>query len=202
MRIGYFQAKEIPVRKREKGLRRSGRTKLPKWRGALAACGGLALAFLTYFFFLNWSVAKNYEATSTLLKSDILALQLANPNLESLKESQAQVLSQLYQEQATSALQLSSTKKAVAKAIQVAGQVSQEIDLRYKSSPAAAGGSPAASAPSPSAQDQAQMTQERQKEAEGQQKLNSLLSSNTENESSTADSSTAVPQSQKVTKPW
>ena len=112
------------------------------------------------------------------------------------------MLSQLYQEQETSALQLSSTKKAVAKAIQVAGQVSQEIDLRYKSSPAGAGGSPAASAPSPSAQDQAQMTQERQKEAEGQQKLNSLLSSNTENESSTADSSTAVPQSQKVTKPW
>ncbi|MBR6439994.1 MAG: hypothetical protein IKS61_01600 [Aeriscardovia sp.] len=190
------------MRKRQEGLRRSGRTKLPKWRVVLASCGGAALAFLTYFFFLNWSVAKNFEATSALLKSDILALQLANPNLESLKESQAQVLSQLYQEQETSALQLSSTKRAVEKAIEVANQVSQEIDLRYKSSPSGAGGAFSSSATSSSQQNQAQRTQERQREAESQQKLNTLLSSNTQNTSSSADSSTAVPQSQKVTKPW
>lgn len=168
----------------------------------MAACGGVALAFLTYFFFLNWSVAKNFEATSALLKSDILALQLANPNLDSLKESQAQVLSQLYQEQETSALQLSSTKKAVQKAIEIANQVNQEIDLRYKSSPSGTASSLSSPSSSPSPQSQAQMTQERQNEAEGQQKLNTLLSSNTQNNSSTADSSTAVPQSQKVTKPW
>ncbi|MBQ1286878.1 MAG: hypothetical protein IIY17_02730 [Aeriscardovia sp.] len=190
------------MRKREEGrLRRSGRTKLPKWRGILAACGGIALAFLTYFFFLNWSVAKNFEGTSALLKSDILALQLDNPNLASLKESQARVLSQLYQEQETSALQLPSTKSAIAKAIQIANQVSQEIDLRYKSSPGGSSSAPPSSS-SASAQNRTQITQERQNEADNQQKLNTLLSSNTQNPSSTADSSTAVPQSQKVTKPW
>ena len=169
----------------------------------MAVCGGAALAFLTYFFFLNWSVVKNFDATSALLKGDILALQLANPNLDSLKASQAQVLSQLYQEQATSALQFPSSKKAIAKAIELANQVNQEIDLRYKSSSSSSGGSSSSLSPSPSSQSAQQMTQERQQEAQGQQKLNSLLSSNTLNpSSSSADSSTAVPQSQKVTKPW
>ena len=158
--------------------------------------GGLAMAFLTYFFFLNWSVVKNFDATSALLKGDILALQLANPNLDSLKASQAQVLSQLYQEQETSALQFPSSKKAIAKAIEIANQVNQEIDLRYKSSSSS---SPSSS----SSQSARQMTQERQQEAQSQQKLNSLLYSNTLNpSSSSADSSAAVPQSQKVTKPW
>ncbi|MBQ3829274.1 MAG: hypothetical protein II818_04385 [Aeriscardovia sp.] len=159
--------------------------------------GGLAMAFLTYFFFLNWSVVKNFDATSALLKGDILALQLANPNLDSLKASQAQVLSQLYQEQETSALQFPSSKKAIAKAIEIANQVNQEIDLRYKSP------SSSSQSPSSSSQSARQMTQERQQEAQSQQKLNSLLSSNTLNpSSSSADSSAAVPQNQKVTKPW
>lgn len=168
----------------------------------MSIVGGLALAFLTYFFFLNWSVVKNFDATSALLKGDILALQLANPNLDSLKASQAQVLSQLYQEQETSALQFPSSKKAIAKAIEIANQVNQEIDLRYKSSsPSSLSSSSAQS--SSSSQSTQQMTQERQEEAQSQQKLNSLLSSNTLNpSSSSADSSTAVPQSQKVTKPW
>ena len=166
--------------------------------------GGLAMAFLTYFFFLNWSVVKNFDATSALLKGDILALQLANPNLDSLKASQAQVLSQLYQEQETSALQFPSSKKAIAKAIEIANQVNQEIDLRYKS-PSSSSQSPSSSSQSPSSSSQSarQMTQERQQEAQSQQKLNSLLSSNTLNpSSSSADSSAAVPQNQKVTKPW
>ncbi|MBQ1803251.1 MAG: hypothetical protein II015_01640, partial [Aeriscardovia sp.] len=117
------------MKKREDRLRRSGKTKLPRWRAVVSIVGGLALAFLTYFFFLNWSVVKNFDATSALLKGDILALQLANPNLDSLKASQAQVLSQLYQEQETSALQFPSSKKAIAKAIEIANQVNQEIDL-------------------------------------------------------------------------
>ena len=168
----------------------------------MAVFGGAGLAFLTYFFFLNWSVVKSFDATSALLKGDILALQLANPNLSSLKASQSQVLSQLYQEQETSALQFPSSKKAIAKAIEVANQVNQEIDLRYKASPSSAQSSSPAGAP-PSAQSQQQMTQERQQEAQSQQKLNSLLSSNSVNPSpSSADSSAAVPQSQRVTKPW
>lgn len=190
------------MKKREDRLRRSGKTKLPRWRAVVSIVGGLALAFLTYFFFLNWSVVKNFDATSALLKGDILALQLANPNLDSLKASQAQVLSQLYQEQETSALQFPSSKKAIAKAIEIANQVNQEIDLRYKSSSSSSlsSSSPQSSSSSQSTQ---QMTQERQEEAQSQQKLNSLLSSNTLNpSSSSADSSTAVPQSQKVTKPW
>ena len=135
------------------------------------------------------------------MKSDILALQLDNPNLASLKASQAHVLSQLYQEQETSALQLPSTKSAIAKAIQIANQVSQEIDLRYKSSPGGSG-SASPSSSSASTQNRTQITQQRQNEADNQQKLNTLLSSNTQNPSSTADSTPAVPQSQKVTKPW
>lgn len=190
------------MKKRQEGLRKSGKTKLPRWRVALAACGGVAMAFLTYFFFLNWSVAKNFDGTSALLKGDILALQLTNPNLDSLKASQAQVLSQLYQEQETSALQFPSSKRAIAKAIELANQVNQEIDLRYKSSSAASGQS-SSSLPSLSSRSTQQLTQERQQEAQAQQKLNSLLSSNTLNpSSSSADSSTAVPQKQKVTKPW
>ncbi|MBO6020631.1 MAG: hypothetical protein J6P10_00535 [Aeriscardovia sp.] len=191
------------MKKREDRLRRSGRTKLPRWRVALAVCGGAVMAFLTYFFFLNWSVVNNFDATSALLKGDILALQLANPNLDSLKASQAQVLSQLYQEQETSALQFPSSKKAIAKAIELANQVNQEIDLRSRSSSASSLASSSSSQSAPSSQSAQQMTQERQQEVQNQQKLNSLLSSNTLNpSSSSADSSTAVPQSQKVTKPW
>ena len=191
------------MKKREDRLRRSGKTKLPRWRAVASIVGGLALAFLTYFFFLNWSVVKNFDATSALLKGDILALQLANPNLDSLKASQAQVLSQLYQEQETSALQFPSSKKAIAKAIEIANQVNQEIDLRYKSPSSSSLFSSSPQSSSSSSQSAQQMTQERQEEAQSQQKLNSLLSSNTLNpSSSSADSSTAVPQSQKVTKPW
>lgn len=169
----------------------------------MAIFGGLAMAFLTYFFFLNWSVVKNFDATSALLKGDILALQLANPNLDSLKASQAQVLSQLYQEQETSALQFPSSKKAIAKAIEIANQVNQEIDLRYKSSSPSSLSSSSSQSSSSSSQSAQQMTQERQQEAQSQQRLNSLLSSNTLNpSSSSASSSAAVPQSQKVTKPW
>lgn len=170
---------------------------------------------------LNWSVSRSYNATAALLQSNMISASQKNPDISALQRSQSQVDEQLASEASTSSFQAQRVRNAIHSAQQASKSLDAKLTAIQKKNEeaaeqnakqaSAASPSPSSSASSPSSSSQPtdaarnqaiQEAQERTQESQDQTKLDSLLSQNTVNDSSTADGTAASPTHATTPQPW